>query len=206
MENKRNHEMGKCSKCGALQFLSYNVCNYNGICDGIVEPIKSTRELAIEWWNSLNQEKQIDLQHIYRSPSRHPLNAIGLTGREIEEIWRKEREIIGNTFIGRMVDETIHPEKYNQKQLPVICVNCKEIYNNPIKTCNCGNKTFESTHPSNAKQFKEFSPDLFKAYIDKFSDEDKKEAFSIMCDILKMGEITQKDLDELEMMKFNHPG
>jgi hypothetical protein len=50
----------------------------------------STREQAIAWWNQLSDEKQIDLQYLHNSPCRHPLNAIGLTGREIEEIWRKE--------------------------------------------------------------------------------------------------------------------
>lgn len=58
----------------------------------------------------------------------------------------------------------------------------------------------------NKKQFVEFNEDLFKAYIAKFSEEDKKEMFSVFCDILKMGEISEKDLNDLEMMKFNHPG
>lgn len=34
----------------------------------------------------------------------------------------------------------------------------------------------------NRKQFKEFSPELFKAYIDKFSDEDKIKAMKILYD------------------------
>ena len=32
-------EMGVCNKCGATQLLSYGICNYNGICKGIVIPI-----------------------------------------------------------------------------------------------------------------------------------------------------------------------
>ena len=102
---------------------------------------RSTRELALEWWNDLNQEKQIDLQYIHKSPCRHPLNAVGLTGREIEEIWRKETKDGSD----REIIEEVFPD---------------------LK--------------SNQKQFKEFNPELFKAYIDKFSDEDKIKAFNIL--------------------------
>jgi len=36
---KYEDEIGVCNKCGATQLLSYNKCNYNGICNGIVIPI-----------------------------------------------------------------------------------------------------------------------------------------------------------------------
>ena len=36
----------------------------------------------------------------------------------------------------------------------------------------------------NQKQFKEFNPELFKAYIDKFSDEDKFKIWELMFDII----------------------
>lgn len=71
----------------------------------------TTREQAIAWWNQLSQEKQIDLQYIHRCPSRHPLNAIGLTGREIEEIWLKEMQNISEE---RTAEQ--HSYKPNQKQ------------------------------------------------------------------------------------------
>jgi len=51
-----------------------------------------TWKLDIEWWNELSEEVKIDLQYQYKSPSKHPLNAIGLTGREIEEIWKQETQ------------------------------------------------------------------------------------------------------------------
>ncbi len=73
----------------------------------------------------------------------------------------------------------------NQKQLPIICLNCKEIYNNPIEQCNCGGKSFQNTHPSNAKKFIKFNPELFLAYINKFSEEDKVRAFDILTDACK---------------------
>jgi len=42
-------------------------------------------------------------------------------------------------------------------------------------------------HPkSTGKQFKEFNPDLFKAYIDKFSRVDKIKAFKILMDELNI--------------------
>ena len=52
--------------------------------------IADVRQRAIYWWNTLSEEVQIDLQYQYKSPCGHPLNAIGLTGREIEEIYRGE--------------------------------------------------------------------------------------------------------------------
>ena len=36
----------------------------------------------------------------------------------------------------------------------------------------------------NQKQYKEFSPELFKAYIDKFNDNDKRKACSILNSIV----------------------
>jgi hypothetical protein len=51
-----------------------------------------SRKLAIEWWNELSEEVKINLQYKHKSPCRHPLNAIGLTGREIEEIWKQETQ------------------------------------------------------------------------------------------------------------------
>lgn len=42
-------------------------------------------------------------------------------------------------------------------------------------------------HKSNTKQFKEFNPELFKAYINKFSDEDKIKAIRSILPDLKIG-------------------
>lgn len=124
----------------------------------------STREKALAWWNELSQEKQIDLQHIHRSPSRHPLNAIGLTGREIEEIWRKENPIAA------LPDEMINTDFdgiEEEHSLPSINESLTKLgidYNQTAKA-------------TNSKVFKQFNESLFKAYIDKFSDEDKIKAF-----------------------------
>jgi hypothetical protein len=148
MENKRNHEIGKCSKCGATQFLSYGICNYNGICNGLIEPVeKSTRELALEWWNNIKSKnkKQLLCQNYRFSVGLQGTSWQSLTGREIEEIYLKENTIVKHIGNGNLVNES-------------------------------GN----IIHKMNQKQFKEFNPELFKAYIDKFSDEDKLAAIRVI--------------------------
>lgn len=215
---------------------------------------KSTRQQAIEWWNSLSQEKQIDLQYLHKSPCRHPLNAIGLTGREIEEIWRKE---VGDLKLhkGEVVDESYpkdfqkaHGFKTNQKQynpkrkrqdlLLALLYNIvnnenvqkwfnwdaikasegfkfskektisdyDKIWKEEIEKCKLipvivdvkpNQKQYSQEEvdrlldqqaaittsqilKSNQKQFKEFNAEFFKAYINKFSDEDKLKAFELI--------------------------
>lgn len=104
-----------CRKCGGLAIDSKALMNYHYIDKSYIRgeiefetkledclkcmncghswvngKEKSARELALEWWNNLSQENQINLQYLHKSPCRHPLNAIGLTVREIEEIWMHE--------------------------------------------------------------------------------------------------------------------
>lgn len=54
-----------------------------------LENKKSSRELAIEWWNSLSFEDKFfkTIQNKNLIVARHPYN---LTGREIEIIWNSE--------------------------------------------------------------------------------------------------------------------
>lgn len=96
----------------------------------------STREQALAWWNqwSLTIKDQYSEKHFKMRP------AFSLTGREIEEIWRKETQ--------NSIDK---PQS-------------KEI-----------KKALEIKY--NQKQYKQFDESLFKAYISKFSDEDKLKAF-----------------------------
>lgn len=184
-----------------------------------METNKTTTELALEWWNTLTDEKKDYYIYLHN---------------KIEEIWRKEtQELLYENQ--NLSEEAVYTPKLNQKeckycsstinscndieaetcqnrkqeydysklpmnsnpnipnwmngkpnqkQLPVICLNCKEIYNNKPEQCNCGSKFFQNTHPSNAKQFKQFDESLFKAYINKFSDEDKVKALEIIYDEL----------------------
>lgn len=90
----------------------------------------STREQAIAWWNPLHILVKMKYSQNYFTRD----DAINLTGKEIEEIWRKEINQI-----------------------------TENVFSNP-----------------NQKQFQTFSPELFKKYIDKFSDEDKKKIFNIL--------------------------
>lgn len=50
----------------------------------------------------------------------------------------------------------------------------------------------------NRKQFKEFSPELFKAYIDKFSDEDKVKALDILENSIGKEILIERELVKLE--------
>lgn len=86
----------------------------------------TTREQALAYFNSLPSDDQQMLTYRYFN-ERHRQS---LTGREIEEIWRKE---------------------------------CNQIEDEVFKP--------------NQKQFKQFDESLHKAYLNKFSEEDKFKAF-----------------------------
>lgn len=58
----------------------------------------------------------------------------------------------------------------------------------------------ESVIKSNQKQYKKFEPELFRAYIEKFSDEDKLKAFKVLEEeyILRLMFMDEaKEMDEL---------
>jgi|688.fasta_scaffold01909_8 hypothetical protein len=222
MENKGNQcEMGICSKCGAQQFLSYKYCNYNGVCNGKIIPIESKenhvqrlysgrynsyaewngsawedksvssayfyslekaanngyypivnlrRNEALEWWNKLNviQQMRYAQNHFTRDDS------VNLTGREIEEIWNKEVN-------GAKVSELMGYNKPNQKQFKPKFSTDSEKVENVIKHFN-------------KKQFKEFNAELFKAYIDKFSQEHKISMLQVLIDDLNVRALVDKSL------------
>lgn len=148
-----SNKMGKCDKCGAIQFLSYKRCNYNGICDGKVIPNKTNRELALEWWNKLtkNQQYEFCLKQSDVDDLLVNRQLSSLTGREIEEIYDKE------------ILESKRQDEWQEFQV-------NQRYSKP-----------------NKKKFKEFNPELFKAYINKFSDEDKIKAIRSILPDLKIG-------------------
>lgn len=56
----------------------------------------STRELAMKWWNSLDKNTQIHLAKEYEVSSQRPFSIqhVGLTSREIEAIWNKEKILV----------------------------------------------------------------------------------------------------------------
>lgn len=118
----------------------------------------STREQAIAWKNTLDIDTQIDLCIKYNDICKlHGRLMSNLTGREIEEIFLKETAHIDPTDIQSAYMMQVKP---NQKEWHEDSNFMKQTFD--LKT--------------NQKQFKEFNPELFKAYINKFSDEDKIKA------------------------------
>lgn len=109
---------------------------------------KTSRKLALKWWSSINGTiKQKELGNKYCENRVFSIKYIPLTGREIEEIWKKE-----------------HPNLVTStKQLDVItdevfedCFKC----NQTIQNCEC-HIPFEEKHASLFKM-KEVIPQLLK--------------------------------------------
>lgn len=173
----------------------------------VILPETSTREQALAWWNSLSDisiqmPSKSHLCKVYHGDMRIHKS---LTGREIEEIWKKENSFMGT---GLTQSEFINNcEKYfggkpNQKQLPkelegVIprILTIEEKIENFRKWHNQKQysqeevdrlldqqaaRTTAQVLRSNQKQFKQFDESLFLAYIDKFNDNDKLRAFRIL--------------------------
>lgn len=95
---------------------------------------KSTREQAIEWWNTVTY-KGLIISKYFNGRRSHTL-----TGREIEEIWMKETQQILDTVdtdcaesferINKLVDFELLKDS-----IPMIeaCVdNCQPLWNNKI--------------------------------------------------------------------------
>ena len=95
----------KCQECGcesiSLRHLGGFqppdlVCDYCGVLviDNRIQIEKSNRKKAIEWWNNLDDSMKMNLCRIHFSMrSVSGISVIkSLTGREIEQIWRKETQ------------------------------------------------------------------------------------------------------------------
>jgi len=112
---------------------------------------QSNRRQAISWWNNLTWGGQY-----YHSSKLRDCTPDCLTGREIEEIWKKENPIAA------LPDELINTNFDGIEE--------------------------EHSYKPNKKQFVEFNEDLFKAYINKFSDLGKRKAIEMLlknCDFQK---------------------
>lgn len=198
----------------------------------------STKEQAMAWWNNLSLKEQINLAVDY-PPRPFKMDDIGLTGREIEEIWNKEvngakvSAIMGYeeqaNLAGAVVE--LKPNQCNTSITDKILYvtmsdNIGQVKNEEssaeIDRLNKqdgwkGNWIADNTpfmyvvdesdsrvdNPCklqegyvwiirkpliikpNQKQFKQFDKELFKKYIDKFSDEDKIKALSILMNDLR---------------------
>lgn len=70
---------------------------------------KSTREQALEWWDSLQNAEKIKPTYLYNKSQGLSLTRShrNLTGREIEEIWLKETQ---NPFVDEIIEGNIHDD------------------------------------------------------------------------------------------------
>jgi hypothetical protein len=120
---------------------------------------KSTEQKALAWWNSLVSEDVQYYMEKYFHNNKLPF-VPKLTDKEIKKIWTKESHYNDEDLTDSQIESLIKP---NQKQFPSFEF-CKKQKEKAV----------------NAKQFKTFDESLFKAYIDKFSNEDKLVALNIL--------------------------
>lgn len=69
-------KFGTCNKCGAYQFSSYLVCNYNGICNGKVipslpRPSNAFLEAYVREYNKGNKIESVLIEYDYIKPPTH---------------------------------------------------------------------------------------------------------------------------------------
>jgi hypothetical protein len=107
-------------------------------------------------------------QHAFSDKYFGSRNPSLLTIEQVEEIWKKE--------FSHHTDEYF--SKPNQKEF-ISFEDCKKA-------------------KINSKQFKEFNPELFKSYIDKFSDEDKIKALEVIIGINIFSTSKEEILEKIE--------
>lgn len=175
MENERN----QCRKCGGEGKPSKGYMNFHNVqttdlskefetklldcikcssCGHSWIPLKSTSELALERWNKFTLEEQYKFtleEQFYKVISWLKAKGLNVTDRHPHSLTGKEIEEI-------WVKET----QYHTKD------SIGNFFISSIES--------QNTIKPNQKQFKEFNPELFKAYIDKFSDNDILEAYNII--------------------------
>jgi hypothetical protein len=182
----------KCQKCTSEDVRQQNdgsfsppdlFCNKCGtkVINKPISVKKPSRELALKWWNNQHFSAQEFLGDKYF----YGRIVSFLTGGEIENIWCAEIN---------QVTEEVFP-KLNKKQFKVgdtvKCLTDIEFADGSFHYKNQNYLVVEETEAyfnvnskdyvlvSNSKQFKDFNPDLFLAYINKFSERDKVTALRI---------------------------
>lgn len=155
---------------------------------------ETLRSMALAWWSNLKVREKSPIFHKYHSSGVTTL--MDLTGREIEEIWKNEVQIpeLRNTehnseYLGSQINEE---DAYNNgsglyEGKSIISKPNQKQYSQEEVDELLDRQAAESTHQTikamkslNQKQFKQFDESLFKAYIDKFSDEDKLKALKVL--------------------------
>lgn len=169
----------KCKKCGAENPQGSTTCKYPA-CDS---SLITNRELFLNWWNNLdkgNIPKRAILCKIYFPEKRH----IDLTEEEIEEIWRDE-----NLQKDDIIKERINDTKF-KSGVKVKCLKNVEFadgsrhYKGEIYYITEETEAYFYVCSKNyeliEQKFKTFNSDLFKAYVNKFSEEDKLKALGTL--------------------------
>jgi hypothetical protein len=119
---------------------------------------KSTRELAAKWFSS----KTYLEQHAFSDKYFGSRNPSLLTIEQVEEIWKKEFSHHTDEYFSKP-----NQKQYSQEEVDMLLDQQAA-------------RTTAQVLKNNTKQFKEFNPELFKSYIDKFSDEDKVRAMVVL--------------------------
>ena len=100
---------------------------------------KTTRELAIEWWDKISERAKILGIAVERN----------IDSKRAYKIWEACQGQITDAKIVEIY-LTQHPTETESKENTYICLHCKSFFNPKPEICpECGHKTFEITHPSN---------------------------------------------------------
>jgi len=180
MENKTKESKSNIPEIGTKEFNDLASQYFGGKTKE-----KSTRQLALEWWANLSTQEQLECWFRFRNSNFTPsINPSQLTGREVENIWRKEtQELLYENQ--SLTEEVVYTPKPNQNQIAneIIDLVGENQFKEIIK---------ESEKRVNQKQFVEFNPELFKSYINKFSLNDKVIALLELCDSMNINQITSE--------------
>jgi len=155
----RGATLSRVGKANIVDCIKCMKCGHSWI------PEKSTTELALEWWKQQKAPFEI-MRRCGFSDNRF----ISLTGREIEEIWRKETQ-----------DEKLNKDHEYEQQAHLAGAVAE--------------------FKPNQKQFKEFNPELFKQYIDKFSDDHKFNMFLVLLKEFKLESSIESNIMTLIALK-----
>ena len=137
---------------------------------------KTKESNSLNWWNDLSKEDRAVLLSEYRNTTLHIGVINNVTNQEIKQLY---------------YNEVIEPNKTTQVVRDAMEAVSKDV--RPPKVVR------DRILKPNQKQFKEFNSELFKAYIDKFSDEDKVAALRVL---FKEIGITSKDKLEYYLAKY----
>lgn len=176
MENERNHK----EKYPFETFLK--------------DREKSTRELALEWWKSLSNYVHENAKHskeYYFTKFQLDNFTIAmfyneLTGREIEQIYHNE--VIEPKLQEQWQESQVNKQYTKPNQKLYTQEQVDELLDRQASI------TTAQVLKNNSKQFKEGNDALFKAYINKFSQEYKTRMLQILIDDLGVRSLVDESL------------